>query len=448
MARNNLPALQTHAGNSPVKVIVRQFSKKFAILEPSVKKTFKGLNGGRGGGKSWAIARKLIALATSYRFHCVCARAYWTNIAESAYGLIVQTISDLGLESEFQVTNNYVMHKRTKARFTFIGLNTNPAGIKSQEFQIIWVEEGEQITQEAWDTLIPTLIRKKGATCICSWNRLLPTTAVELVFADDNPDCVVETIGFEENPHLPQAFLDEAYRMRAKDPRKYEWIYGGGFQPANTETFISLESVMQAIDRGTAACEDKAIVAGLDLGFSRDRSVLVIRQGFRILDVRVWNQPNPRQLVDEVIGICNHLRIQGIGIDRLGPGAPIVNDLTEALGQQRVFPIGYGDPANDSEQFVNLRSEAWGKIKDWLEVGHIPGGHNNAWVTDLCNIRYGYDVKGRTQVEQKKLYCGRGFSSTDLADALGISLCVPEKLAKVGLATSRIDSRPYLDLGY
>lgn len=430
-------------------VVIKQFSPKFKILEPSVKKTFKGLRGGRGGGKGWAIARKLIDLSMKYRFDCVCARAYWTNIEESSYKVLLDTIISFDLEDQFKITDTYIQNKHTGAMFTFCGLNTHPKSIKSREFKILWVDEGEQITEEAWDNVIYTVIRKKGCTVFCSWNRLLPTTHVEKIFnPETNPDCVVEEINYWENPYLPESFIQQAELMRVNDYEKWKWIFAGGFQPTGTSSFIDLQDVMNAFDRGTPPCADKAIVAGLDLGYSRDRSVLTIRQGLRILDVKIWRTPNHRQLLDEVIGICNHQSIQGIGVDKLGVGAPMVSDLTDALGTSRVFPIGYGDSADDTDQYTNKRTEAWGKIKEWLQLGHIPSGINNDWITDLCNIRYSYDTKGKLQIEQKKLYVGRGFSSTDMADSLGISLCVPDKLPKVGTITSKISSRPYLDLGY
>jgi phage terminase large subunit len=417
-------------------ISVKQFSKKFEILLPSCKKTFKGLRGGRASGKSWAAIRQLVVLSNQYHMFIVCARAYWTNIANSAYKLVVDTINSLGIEHLYIITDKYIEHKITGSKFIFIGLNTNPAGVKSTEgAHVVFVEEGEQVCQEAWDLLIPTIIRKKGAQIWCAWNRDLPTTPVEAVFAD-NEDCVVIDINYDENPHIPEKMLAEIERMKVKDLAKYQWIYMGMYRPTGSTTWIDLQYVMGAFDRGTLADPDKAIVAGLDLGFMRDRSVMVVMQGDRILDVKIWNNADPMILCDEIIGYFAHHNVSYIGVDCLGPGVPVISRLSEGLGD-RVFPIGYGEAATDDEQYVNLRSEAWGMIKDWLPNGHIPSGMNNEWITDLCNIRYGYDFKGRYAIEAKKLYISRGFPSTDISDALGLALCVPNKIRKDKKTLSR-----------
>lgn len=411
--------------------VIKQFSPKFRILDPSVKKTFKGLRGSRSSGKSWAAIRQLVVISNKYHAFIVCGRAFWTNIRNSAYKLVVDTIEQFGWSELYIITDHYIQHKITGSRFIFVGMNTNPAGIKSMEgAHIVFVEEGEQISQEAWDLLIPTIIRKPGAQIWCVWNPLLPTTPVETVFDQNtNPDCVVEHINYLENPYNPPSLLEQAERDRVKDQAKYEWVWLGQFQPSDNTTWIGLQLATSAIDRGTPACPDKLVVAGLDLGFSHDRSVLVIRQGYRILHVQVWRGVTPQVLVNEVVGLMAKWGVDKLGMDCLGPGVPMVSYFNEIIGNKLV-PINYGLAAEDEDMYVNLRSEAWGRIKDWLEFGHIPPGIDSEWITDLCNIRTGYDDRGRYSIEKKKLYIARGFPSTDLADALGISLCVGDKLQK------------------
>jgi phage terminase large subunit len=349
---------------------------------------------------------------------------------------VVDTIKRLGIEHLYIITDKYIQHRLTGSKFIFIGLNSNPAGVKSTEgAHVVFCEESEQIVQEAWDLLIPTIIRKPGAQIWAAWNPDLPTTPVEQIFVPGE-DCDVININYDENPHVPEKMLAEIERMRINDYAKFQWIYQGMYRPTGSTTWIDLANLMAAFDRGTLADPNVECVAGLDLGFMKDRAVLVAVQGHRIQDVKVWRNADPMQLCDEVIGYMAHNNVARIGVDCLGPGVPVISRLREGLGD-RVHAIGYGEAATDSEQYVNLRSEAWGMIKDWLPFGHIPSGMNNDWITDLCNIRYGYDHKGRYEIERKKLYIARGFPSTDMADALGIALCVPNKLRKEAKTLSR-----------
>ena len=63
-------------------------------------------------------------------------------------------------------------------------------------------------------------------------------------------------------------------------------------------------------------------------------------------------------------------------------------------------------------------------MKEWLESGSLPSDRERDWITDLTNIKYFYDEKGRYKIESKKSYLGRGFHSTDWADALSYSLLI------------------------
>lgn len=419
------------------KVNIKFFSPKFNILDPKIKKRYKCLRGGRGSGKSWAVAAALIGIACSYRCFIVCAREVQKSIKESSRKLIVDTIDRYGLNNQFIIKNEEIIHIKTGSRFIFIGLKSNPDSVKSLESaNICWVEEADRVSQESWDVLIPT-IRAKGAQIWATYNPSLPTTPCEKIFNPQiNPDAVWEHINYLENIHCSPEIITEAERMKQEDPAKYEWIYLGGYRPQGEMNWIGLSEVMPCFGRIAPLDQSKMLVAGLDLGYSKDRSVLLIRQGNVVLDTIVWKHADPEDLADEIIGIMNNRKIEMLGIDALGPGAHMVSKLTKAL-PNRVIPVKYSEAARDTKTYQNLRSEAWGKIKEWLKEGCIPSGRDQEWITDLCNIKYSYDIHGRYALESKKLLISRGFPSTDMADSLGISLCFDDNKKIVTLSSYR-----------
>lgn len=416
---------------------IKPFSKKFAILSPKVKKRYKGLRGGRCSGKSWAAADALISIATSYLCFVVCAREIQKSIKESAQKLLCDTIHKHGLDDQFEITNTEIQHRGTGARFIFIGLKGNPEAVKSLEgAHIVWVEEASQVSEESWEILIPT-IRKKGSQIWATWNPGSPADYVEKLFNPvTNPDCVVEHINYLENPHCSPEIIRHAEKMRLEDPEKYNWIYLGGFRPQGEMTWIGLSELMPCFGRIAMPDQSKRVVAGLDLGYSKDRSVLIIRQGSVIQHTFVWNNADPEALGDELIGLVNKFKIEALGVDALGPGAHMVSKLSNAL-PGRIVAVKYSEAARQSSTYTNLRSEAWGKIKEWLPTGCIPNGRDQEWITDLTNIRYSYDNAGRYALESKKLLIARGFPSTDMADALGISLTLNDEKQIVSLSSNR-----------
>jgi len=88
-----------------------------------------------------------------------------------------------------------------------------------------------------------------------------------------------------------------------------------------------------------------------------------------------------------------------------------------------LLPVHWGQPAKDDKQYFNQRSEAWGKMRDWLENGSIPDDDDMA--DQLVSLLYGYDAKMRIQLEAKKDAKKRGVKSPDKADSLALSF-IPE----------------------
>lgn len=405
------------------KVNIKFFSPKFNILNPKIKKRYKCLRGGRGSGKSWAVGAALIGIACEYRAFIVCAREIQKSIKESSRKLLVDTIARYGLTNQFTIKNEEIIHNITGSRFIFIGLKGNPDSVKSLEgANIVWVEEADRVSQESWDIVIPT-VRVKGSQIWATYNPQLPTDPVEKIFNPDiEPDAVWNHINYLENIHCSPDIIKHAEKMKAEDPAKYEWIYLGGYRPQGEMKWIGLSEVMPCFGRIMPLDTSKMLVGGLDLGYAKDRSVLTIRQGHTIRETFVWKNADPVELSDEIIGIINKFKVEKLGIDALGPGAHMVSVLTKAL-PNRIIPIKYSEAAQNEKEYTNLRSEAWGKIKDWLQDGCIPEGRDQEWITDLCNISYGYDNQGRYALQSKKLMISKGLPSTDMADSLGISLC-------------------------
>lgn len=414
--------------------------KVFEILSPKVKKRYKCLKGGRASGKSWGAVLALFYISTTYKTFICCVREIQKSIKESSQKLIIDTIKRYGLEDEFYITKTEITHKITGSRFIFFGIKSNPESVKSLEgADIVWVEEADRVSQESWDLLIPT-VRKEHSQIWATYNPNLPTDPVEIIFDPaKNPEAVRVHLTYKQNKFCSKTTKKEAELMLATDPAKYEWIYLGGYRPQGDMTWIGMSEVMPCFGREVTPDPQKMVVGGLDLGFSRDRSVLIIRKGFFIIKVFVWKNADPEDLSDEIIGIVQKYHISLLGVDALGPGAPVVSKLNKFL-PGRIIAVKYSEAAKDEKMYTNLRSEAWGNIKDFLIEGSIPDDLQQEWITDLCQIRYGYDIKGRYALESKKLLVARGFPSTDMADALGISTCFDDNLKKVQALPSYVKS--------
>src|ERR1700761_60823 len=83
-----------------------------------VPKRYKVLYGGRGGGRSWGCATRLITLALSRPIRVLCAREFQNSIGESVHKVLSDRISDLGVEGLFTIEKAKI-YSAAGAEFSF-----------------------------------------------------------------------------------------------------------------------------------------------------------------------------------------------------------------------------------------------------------------------------------------------------------------------------------------
>ena len=74
-----------------------EFPEKLSVLFE--KSRYKVLYGGRGGAKSWGVARALLILAAKDTLRVLCAREFQTSLKDSVHKLLCDQIQALGLET-------------------------------------------------------------------------------------------------------------------------------------------------------------------------------------------------------------------------------------------------------------------------------------------------------------------------------------------------------------
>jgi phage terminase large subunit len=202
-----------------------EFPEKLeALFQP---KRYKVLYGGRGGAKSWGVARALISIASIKPTRIGCFREIQKSIKESVHTLIKQQIESMKVLG-WTVQENRIFHANG-SEFVFSGLRTlNAENIKSFEgLDVAWVEEARNVSKASWDILIPT-IRKEGSEIWVSFNPELDDdeTYVRFVRRADDRMTLIE-MGWNDNPWFPQVLDDERRVMQRNDPDGYLTVWEG-----------------------------------------------------------------------------------------------------------------------------------------------------------------------------------------------------------------------------
>jgi len=232
---------------------------------------YKIFYGGRGSGKSWGVARFLILQAYLQPLTILCTREYQKSIQDSVLKLLAEQIKDMGLEGFFEVQRNAI-HGKNGSYFIFEGLHHNITKIKSMEgVHYAWVEEGEKVSNESWDVLIPT-IRKPGSEIIVTFNPDSPDDPTYERFVKNPPEnCISVQVNHADNPWFPEVLREEMEYLKRVDHERYLHIWEGLPRTQTDAQIFKGKFIVEDFDTP----EDANFYYGADFGFAQDPSTLI-----------------------------------------------------------------------------------------------------------------------------------------------------------------------------
>ena len=192
---------------------------------PSIR--YRVLFGGRGGAKSWGVARALLIKGAQQPLRFLCAREFQTSIKDSVHKLLSDQIASLGLFGFYEITQNQIRGKNG-TEFNFVGLKNNVANVKSYEgVDVCWVEEAQTVSRNSWNVLIPT-IRKEKSEIWITFNPELETDETYQRFVANPPEnAVVTKINYSDNPWFPETLREEMESLRVRDPEAFRTVWEG-----------------------------------------------------------------------------------------------------------------------------------------------------------------------------------------------------------------------------
>lgn len=228
----------------------------------------------------------------------------------------------------------------------------------------------------------------------------------------------------EESPLVQPAQIERMRRKYGRESNAYR-IRVLGLPPlASPDTLIPYDWVMQARGRDLAVDAETPIVLGVDVAreIGGDDSVVLKRQGNKVLSIHTFNGVNTQDLAYWVLKEIQESEAAAVAIDVIGWGAGVY-DTVQKLAPCAVLPVNVAESPTREEQFFRLRDELWWRVRERFQAGTISLCDDEELVGELTVIKYNFGKSAgeKIKIESKQELRDRGVASPNRADALCLS---------------------------
>jgi phage terminase large subunit len=206
----------------------------FSIPRGGLK--FRGAYGGRGSGKSVSFALMSAVWGYKNQLRILCTRDTAVSIRDSFHAEVKSAIAKYDwLAEHYEVGEKYIRGKNG-TEYIFKGLKKHTtSGIKSTaKIDIAIVEEAEDIVEQSWRDLIPT-VRNPLSEIWVIWNPKHEKSPVNKRFRDcPDKDVMMVEMNWQDNPWFSETTLpaEQARDKKNMDEATYNHIWEGKYMPA------------------------------------------------------------------------------------------------------------------------------------------------------------------------------------------------------------------------
>jgi phage terminase large subunit len=241
---------------------------------------YRVAHGGRGSGKTRGFA--LMTAVMAYKFAeegrsgvILCAREFMNSLADSSMEEIKQAIRSVDwLDDYFEIGETFIRTKNKRVWYAFTGLRTNLNSVKSKaRILIAWVDEAEDVTEIAWQKLLPT-VREDDSEIYVSYNPEKDGSPTDSRFRKAVPEgCKIIEMNYSDNPWFPDVLEQERQAdLKRLDPNTYAWVWEGKYRENSKAQIFADKFCVEEFEPQDSW---NGPYHGLDFGFSQDPSAAV-----------------------------------------------------------------------------------------------------------------------------------------------------------------------------
>jgi phage terminase large subunit len=284
----------------------------------------------------------------------------------------------------------------------------------------------------------------------------IPPTCVDWIC----PDCSHRTnlsLDVSERPYLvTRRWVRDRYHEWGVDHPLWQSRVRGQFPLQSDDALLSLAWLEAAARRPAAYDPEQPVQAGVDVaGPGEDETVLCVRQGDAILELKSWAQADPRGAVIAALNEWRDRGLEAVNVDVAGIGHYFERALGDAglpVSRINVGEAPTGDNKRTTEQakekFANLRAQVFWSFREWAAEGMLSGLTDQTTLAQLAGIRYEHDNRGKVAIEKKADARKRGVKSPDRAEAVVLAFwkSAPKNRLEGVFAKAMAPTRPPITL--
>ena len=397
------------------------------------------LTGGRSSGKSWTVASAVLLMGFKRKMRILSTREVALSLKESAHALYRETAARmpwLGWESSANAMKN-PNGSEIMFRGSSVSTGTARSLLSLEGVDLVAVEEGQDLSERAWDLLRPT-IRASGSRFLVTMNPTRSSDPLYRLAKSAWPDVFSAHTTYMDNQFASAETIAEAERDKRDDPEKYRHVWLGELAHVVAGEYRVLahgdvEACRAAFAPELARGETHAGYDPADGG--ADHSALVVRRGPVVIAEHRW--PGSVDAVEStrrVESVCAEHGVSDVWFDATGVGTGPQALWLAAPPAFHAHPVHFGSLAGkgawlgskrNKDLFANRAAQMAENLRRRVAAtkrGEVDKGLlfapcvSEGYVVDLSQAKY-----DRSSGKMRVVKAAKGERSPDRYDATALA---------------------------
>lgn len=295
------------------------------------------------------------------------------------------------------------------------------AGLHSQRGMAVLFDEASGIPASIWPVTQGYFTDKTlHRFWVAISNPRNPSGAFFECFNKNRDFWLTRTVDARTVNENDQGLYNSIIRQYGADSDEARVEVYGQFPRHGDNQFISRGEVEDAVAREVIFDPMAPLVVGVDPArFGDDDAVIAFRQGrdASSIPLQRFKRCTTTELAEKVARVIDKYSPDGVCIEGDGVGGGVIDALK--YSGYTVTEVTSGGGASNRDAYANMRTELWGRMRDWMPTGSLPDDRDLA--DDIASPMYDYNLRGQLKLEGKDKMKKRGYASPNAADALAMT---------------------------